>query len=141
MAETGSQHGHRYSGNIASGQARVHNGDIYIYGESLPSRLRHAAYEWYLLLTGESVDVFEWLSPTLYDKRHNEIKHSRIEGTGRWLLETAQYRCWRFELDAPSFLWCHGGPGAGKTVLTYSRVLFIITAVSTTDLIQVLSSR
>ena len=72
--------------------------------------------------------MLEWLSPTLYDNRHNEIKHQRIKGTGMWLLETSQYKCWRSESDAPSFLWCYGGPGTGKTVLTYGRLLSVITA-------------
>jgi hypothetical protein len=76
----------------------------------------------------ELVDVLEWLSPTLYDSRHNEIKHQRIKGTGMWLLETLQYKCWRSESDAPSFLWCHGGPGTGKTVLTYGRLPPVLTA-------------
>ena len=76
----------------------------------------------------EFVDVLEWLSPTLYDSRHNEIKHQRIKGTGVWLLETLQYKSWRSDPDAPSFLWCYGGPGTGKTVLTYGRLPPVLTA-------------
>lgn len=76
----------------------------------------------------ELVDVLEWLSPALYDSRHNEIKHQRIKGTGMWLLETSEYKRWRSESDAPSFLWCYGGPGTGKTFLTYGRLLPIINA-------------
>jgi len=89
----------------------------------------------------EPIDVLEWLSPTPYDTRHNEIKRRRIKKTGEWLLETSHYKRWRFESDVPSFLWCHGGPGTGKTVLTYGRVLFIIIAVSITDLAQVFGGR
>jgi hypothetical protein len=68
------------------------------------------------------VDVLNWLSPTPHDNRHKEIKRHWIKGTGIWLLETPHYKRWRFESDAPSFLWCHGGQGTGKTVLTYSRL-------------------
>jgi nucleoside phosphorylase len=88
-----------------------------------------------------SVDVLEWLSPTPYDNRHNEIKRCWIDGTGMWLLDTLQYKLWRFKSDAPSFLWCYGGPGTGKTVLTYCRFPSIITAASTTNSTQVLDNR
>jgi hypothetical protein len=34
-----------------------------------------------------------------------------------WLLDTLYCKCWRFESDAPSFLWCRGGPGTGRRSL------------------------
>lgn len=84
----------------------------------------NAANGRYLLLLGgnEAADVLEWLSSAPYDDRHNEVKRHRIKGTGMWLLETLHYKRWRFEDDAPGFLWCHGGPGTGKTVLAYGKL-------------------
>jgi hypothetical protein len=92
------------------------------------SSSEHAADRWApasLIGENESVGVLEWLAPGQYDDRHNEIKRGRIKGTGRWLLDSANYKHWCSESDAASFLWCHGGPGAGKTFLAYWRPPFV----------------
>lgn len=65
--------------------------------------------------------MLKWLYSAKYDRRHNEVKRDQIKGTEMWLLDTVQYKRWRFEDDTPSFLWYHGGPGTGKTVLTYRK--------------------
>ncbi|KAK3312876.1 hypothetical protein B0H66DRAFT_447491, partial [Apodospora peruviana] len=65
--------------------------------------------------------VLEWLlqlsTLDFGNKQLENIRTARkAEGTGRWLLRTDQFRQWR-DGDKRT-LWCHGIPGAGKTILT-----------------------
>ncbi|KAF8247817.1 ankyrin [Wilcoxina mikolae CBS 423.85] len=67
----------------------------------------------------ESDKYLHWLSQFQHEPKHNDIRSKRIDGTGLWLLETPQYKAWRsYESHAERYLWCHGGPGTGKTVIT-----------------------
>ncbi|KAH9213639.1 hypothetical protein DL95DRAFT_253467, partial [Leptodontidium sp. 2 PMI_412] len=62
--------------------------------------------------------VLHWISPTdLYSKHHN-IQSKRMSGTGQWLLETEQFQNWMNSQSPRNVLWCHGDPGAGKTIFT-----------------------
>ncbi|KAJ7241261.1 ankyrin repeat-containing domain protein [Mycena rebaudengoi] len=64
----------------------------------------------------EREKIFDWLSPPNFFARHAEIFATRQKGTGLWFLDEKQFQDW---LSAPGgTLWCHGIPGAGKTVLT-----------------------
>ncbi|KAH7030625.1 uncharacterized protein B0I36DRAFT_348831 [Microdochium trichocladiopsis] len=57
-----------------------------------------------------------WLSPADPSTNFTRALKQRHEHTGRWLLETPEYGSWK---DSPdSFLWLHGKPGCGKTVLS-----------------------
>jgi hypothetical protein len=40
--------------------------------------------------------------------------------------KTQQFRDWRYEANSKSYIWCYGGPGTGKTVLTYGRIITVI---------------
>ncbi|KAJ7154132.1 hypothetical protein C8R46DRAFT_837734, partial [Mycena filopes] len=59
--------------------------------------------------------IIEWLSPINFFKQHQDISITCQEGTGTWFLKHPQFRKWKEGLGKT--LWCHGIPGAGKTVL------------------------
>ena len=74
----------------------------------------------------EAFNVLWWLSPSQHDRKHIDVLSKRIPGTGIWLLQTQQFRDWRYEANSKSYIWCYGGPGTGKTVLTYDRIVVVI---------------
>lgn len=55
------------------------------------------------------------LSSIDFESTHLDISSRRVDGTGRWLLETQKFIDW---LGASrECLWCRGLPGCGKTIL------------------------
>lgn len=60
--------------------------------------------------------ILRWLSPPDPSTNYNEALTQRHPGTGQWLLEDPRYSRWTKE--PASFLWLHGIPGCGKTVLS-----------------------
>ena len=69
------------------------------------------------------LDVIQkWLSPLEPQKRHHDIKSTRINGTGEWVLETEAYKAWikqgsRTGTLRDRILSFYGMPGAGKTFI------------------------
>ncbi|KAJ7270977.1 hypothetical protein C8J57DRAFT_1065633 [Mycena rebaudengoi] len=64
----------------------------------------------------ERKEIFDWLSPPNFFARQAQIFATRQKGTGLWFIQGRQFQDW---ISAPGgTLWCHGIPGAGKTVLT-----------------------
>ena len=59
--------------------------------------------------------ILTWLSPVTFGARQQDIIKLRTENTGMWLLESTEFNSWKGGTD--KVLWCHGIPGAGKTVL------------------------
>jgi len=59
------------------------------------------------------------LSPLEPQKRHQDVRQKRLESTGGWLLEMAEFRTWRDcdDQDHNSVLVCYGIAGSGKTVI------------------------
>ena len=49
-----------------------------------------------------------------FEAMHVDVASRRLEGTGAWLSETPEYTAW---LQNQGTLWCHGIPGAGKTII------------------------
>ena len=67
----------------------------------------------------EIVKFLEWLSPLEPLKRHQDVRATRLENTGTWLLQSKEFESWISANDlASQSLWCPGDPGAGKTVIT-----------------------
>ena len=54
-------------------------------------------------------------------KRHSDMRSSRLDNTGNWILQLDQVKTWRdvkIDVDgSAAVLSCYGMPGAGKTVL------------------------
>lgn len=62
-----------------------------------------------------------WLSNTDPISNHSTAKSKRAKTTGDWFIKGETYSEW---LKTPnSFLWLHGIPGCGKSVLWYVFVL------------------
>lgn len=57
-----------------------------------------------------------WLSPPDPSTNYNKALLQRHEGSGQWFLAREAYSEWKTERN--SFLWLHGIPGCGKTVLS-----------------------
>ncbi|KAF7333149.1 ANK-REP-REGION domain-containing protein [Mycena venus] len=63
----------------------------------------------------ERKQIIKWLSPINFFLRQADISQARQHGTGGWLLVDPHFQEW--ESGSGRTLWCHGIPGAGKTVL------------------------
>lgn len=61
-------------------------------------------------------DILNWLTPTDYAPQQHDFITRRQEGTGQWLLDSAEFKAW-VETDKQT-LFCPGIPGAGKTILS-----------------------
>ena len=59
--------------------------------------------------------VLNWLCNFTFGSRQSDIVNTRAGDTGKWLLESAEFIAW--QQGQENVLWCHGIPGAGKTVL------------------------
>jgi hypothetical protein len=64
---------------------------------------------------GELNQVLEWLVTTDPSPNHNNACELHEEHTGEWLINSPEYTGWLERRNR--FLWLHGIPGAGKTVL------------------------
>ncbi|KAG2416038.1 hypothetical protein HFD88_007230 [Aspergillus terreus] len=64
----------------------------------------------------ESTHVLDWLTTTNYGAQQTDNLRRRQPGTGKWLLNSAEFRHW---VNAENqTLFCPGIPGAGKTIMT-----------------------
>jgi Cdc6-like AAA superfamily ATPase len=59
--------------------------------------------------------MMEWLSPTDFPAQQHDIIVRRQEGTGRWFLDSLEFKKWLQGSDKT--LFCPGIPGAGKTMI------------------------
>ncbi|KAK0184075.1 hypothetical protein F5146DRAFT_1106156 [Armillaria mellea] len=62
------------------------------------------------------VHVITWLTDLDFKSVQVEKLSQRVEDTGCWFLESAQFQQW-VNSSAVSCLWCPGNPGVGKTIL------------------------
>ncbi|PMD16666.1 hypothetical protein NA56DRAFT_632935 [Hyaloscypha hepaticicola] len=60
--------------------------------------------------------ILQWLTPIDFVSQQHDFITRRQEGTGQWLLDSAEFKAWA-ETDKQT-LFCPGIPGAGKTILT-----------------------
>ncbi|KAJ7659436.1 ankyrin repeat-containing domain protein, partial [Mycena olivaceomarginata] len=60
-------------------------------------------------------EIIDWLSPINFFLRQADIASARQPGTGEWIIADSRFQRW--EYGSGGTLWCHGIPGAGKTVL------------------------
>ncbi|OJJ43204.1 hypothetical protein ASPZODRAFT_1172448 [Penicilliopsis zonata CBS 506.65] len=64
---------------------------------------------------GEQNKVLDWLSPIDVSERHRAARAKHEPTTGDWLVESTEMKMWL--ANSMEFMWIHGIPGAGKTVL------------------------
>ncbi|KAI0387296.1 hypothetical protein F5Y04DRAFT_274154 [Hypomontagnella monticulosa] len=64
----------------------------------------------------EKDDILEWLTPVEYTTRHSDFIEQRYPWTGKWFLDSPQFKTWG--ANNGQTLFCPGIPGAGKTFLT-----------------------
>jgi len=66
-------------------------------------------------------NILAWLSPLDPKSRHQGIQDRRVEGIGRWLLQTEEFRSWNAGSgegeSGEAVLFCYGDPGVGKTYI------------------------
>jgi hypothetical protein len=62
-------------------------------------------------------ELLNLISTMDYSHKHNVIRSSRLQGTGKWFLEHREYGEWRRGLSKTNVLWCPGIHGSGKTFL------------------------
>lgn len=60
--------------------------------------------------------INKWLSPPNTSTNLNEVLKKRQKGTGSWFLQSGLFKEWRS--GARRYLWLHGIPGCGKTILS-----------------------
>ncbi|KAI1754784.1 hypothetical protein F4782DRAFT_462126 [Xylaria castorea] len=60
--------------------------------------------------------IIKWLAPPDPSTNYNNALRLRHPGSGKWFLDHAMYSNWKFKNK--SFLWLHGIPGCGKTILS-----------------------
>jgi ankyrin repeat protein len=64
--------------------------------------------------------IFDRLAPADMSSNLDEARRRREPKTGRWFLESDTFNDWK--TNPGSFLWIHGIPGSGKTVLCSSII-------------------
>jgi len=72
-------------------------------------------------IADERLQILTWLSPLEPTLRHQNIRDSRAENVGEWLLQAEEFRSWyggsgRCE-SGNAALFCYGDPGVGKTYI------------------------
>jgi SpoVK/Ycf46/Vps4 family AAA+-type ATPase len=86
------------------------------------SRKRHQQFQEFKL-SHEHDRIIQWLQYTDPYINHNAACEKREPLTGNWLLQSEDFARWKRE--PKQFLWLHGIPGCGKTVLTSTIVKHI----------------
>ncbi|KAK6541415.1 hypothetical protein TWF694_007227 [Orbilia ellipsospora] len=61
-------------------------------------------------------EMDSWLSPPNASRIYSRSLDQRHKGSGRWFLESNEFARWKTQTN--SFLWLHGIPGCGKTILS-----------------------
>ncbi|KAI9704411.1 MAG: hypothetical protein M1836_007274 [Candelina mexicana] len=74
----------------------------------------------------EQREIYDWLAKTDPTSNFNAARQLHEVTTGNWFIEGKEYLSWK--TTAHSFLWLHGIPGSGKTVLSSTIVNDLILA-------------
>jgi hypothetical protein len=68
--------------------------------------------------------IHRWLSPSDPSTNLNKALQQRQEGTGLWFLQSSLFKKWHRQHH--SFLWLHGIPGCGKTILSSTIIEHLV---------------
>ncbi|KAF2197628.1 ankyrin [Delitschia confertaspora ATCC 74209] len=71
-------------------------------------------------------ELLEWLGNPL-DTSLPELTPCR--DTGNWFLESDVFQSWAHKTGVPAQLWCHGPPGAGKSMLASIAMQYLVQNV------------
>ncbi|KAI9146888.1 Pathogen-related protein [Paramyrothecium foliicola] len=77
----------------------------------------------------------DWISVEDFALQQLDFLERRHEGTGRWLLESTEFRNWTQGLNKT--LFCPGIPGGGKTILASTVINHLQTTVGDDDRVAV----
>lgn len=69
------------------------------------------------MTASEARDVYQWLERRNPSTLHNSAFKKHEPHTSSWLLRSAEWQRWLSSAPDARFLWLHGLPGSGKTVL------------------------
>ncbi|KAF7363939.1 hypothetical protein MSAN_01052200 [Mycena sanguinolenta] len=69
--------------------------------------------------------IRSWLKAPDARVNHNTARSLHDDGTGRWLLKLFGYKSWKSASSC--FLWLHGKPGAGKTIVCSTVIKDILS--------------
>ncbi|KAH0591720.1 hypothetical protein MHUMG1_10550 [Metarhizium humberi] len=61
-------------------------------------------------------EILNWLTPINYGPQQSDYLQKRQPGTCTWILNAEEFQMWL--KSSQTTLFCHGIPGAGKTILT-----------------------
>lgn len=89
--------------------------DVQAIGEAITSLETHLGQ---FIHEEQHSKFLQWLPGLDFDKKHTDVVSRRLENLGRWLLDGDAYCSWSLDPSSNSTLFCHGGPGVGKTFLT-----------------------
>lgn len=67
------------------------------------------------IMNGKINRIVEHYAPVSFSEKHRNVLQQRQDGTGRWFLDSGEFRGWLE--SAGGTLLCSGAPGAGKTVM------------------------
>lgn len=76
------------------------------------------AHTTYLAVTQDQ--ILDWLDARFTIEEYNRALSTRLQGTCTWVIKREAIASWKLpdaESAVPKFLWIHGRPGFGKTVL------------------------
>jgi hypothetical protein len=62
-----------------------------------------------------------WSKKADYEDTHNNARSLYADQTGVWLWTNDRYKTWLKTHHKPDVLYLTGGPGSGKTVITYAE--------------------
>jgi Cdc6-like AAA superfamily ATPase len=85
-----------------------------------------------LALEQRRTERHRWLSPPEPSTNYNKAQQQHQEGTGTWFLQSDEFATWKLEKN--SFLWLHGRPGCGKTILSCT-IIKHLSSLSTQPLL------
>ncbi|VUC33634.1 unnamed protein product [Clonostachys rosea] len=77
------------------------------------------------LQSKEDLEILDWLTKVDYGPQQSDYFKRRQLGTGEWFLQSSDFIKWL--ASHKSALFCHGIPGAGKTIIS-SMVVDLLTS-------------
>ena len=78
----------------------------------------------HLKIEQDNTKIRQWLAPPDTSSNHNAARKKWQATTGEWFTGSKEFECWKAE--PASFIWLHGIPGCGKSVLCSAIIQNVI---------------